>query len=134
MYQVFEPRPLLPFWLKVCEAVVQNFLVFTPLSGAKLFVPPFRVSARGFMDALTLVLAGFLDDDTIVAFSRTCGVNLHVVEAYREVALARALLRLLALLTQHQGANTIREWQEQDQAEETVWFLNSVVPDWDLSD
>jgi len=25
MYQVFAPR-LLPFWLKVCEAVVQNFL------------------------------------------------------------------------------------------------------------
>jgi len=87
-----------------------------------------------FMDALTLVLVGCLDDDTVVAFSSTSRINLGVVEAYREVALARALLRLLQLLTVHTGANTTREWQDQDYAEETVWFLSSVVPDWDLSD
>ena len=86
------------------------------------------------MDVLTLVLAKFLDDDTVVAFSSTCRTNFGVVAGHRELAVTRGILRHLDLLAQHTGASTSRDWQEQDQAEETIWFLNSVVPDWDLLD
>jgi len=86
------------------------------------------------MDGLTLVLISFLDDLMLLRFSSTSSGNLHVAWGWREDALARALLSQLSLLADHTGAPTTESWRTGDEAAEMLSFLESVVPDWDLSD
>ena len=86
------------------------------------------------MDGLTFVLVAFLDDLTLLRFSSSSSGNLFVAYGWREDAVARALLAQLSLLADHTGAATTADWRRDDFVAGTEWLMQTVLPDWDLSD
>jgi len=95
----------------------------------------FREAARASME-LTVVLASFLDDLTLLRFTSSSRSNAwaYPIVRWREHAVARALICQLALLADHTGATDTATWREQDWQADTEWFMQHSWPDWDDSD
>ena len=81
----------------------------------------------GRMDPLTILLASFLEDDTLVAFTSTCVVNLTTLAGPRDHAVNRACLVQLGRLSELED-----EWKRADEEATAYWWAH-VAEDWDPS-
>jgi len=82
----------------------------------------------------TVTLATFLDDHTLLSFTSSSRSNAwaHPIARWREHAVARALLRQLALLADHTGATDTATWRAQDWQADAEWFMQHNWPGWDV--
>jgi len=80
------------------------------------------------MEPLTILLASFLEDLTLLRFSSTCATNAVVLTGQRDNAVTRACLAQLELLRELDAIV-----QQEDDADTAYWWSH-VASDWDLSD
>jgi len=80
------------------------------------------------MDPLTVLLASFLEDDTLVAFTSTCVANLATCVHQRDAAVNRACLVLLSRLNELDD-----EFRRADEEGTAYWWAH-VAEDWEFSD
>ena len=83
---------------------------------------------------LVLLLAAYLDEQSVITVTTSCASGLLELEQVREQSLARGLTRHLELLAAHTGADTSAEWQEQDRESDDDFVWRHCAKEWDLSD
>jgi len=91
-------------------------------------VQRFRHFRDAMVDPLTVHLASFLDDDTLVPLSSTCVINLTTLTVPRDAAVNRACCTLLNRLSELDD-----EFARAD-AEDTAYWWAHVAADWEDSD